>query len=112
NFLTKIFHPNISLNGEVCGNILTDNWHFGLGISHVLMTLRCLLIQPKPESVLNAEAGILFHRNYEDYVRRAKLMTEIHACCKLYQEAGKPNRKRSGETKERKVNKKCTRRRL
>jgi ubiquitin-conjugating enzyme E2 S len=37
------------------------------------------LIVPNPESALNAEAGKLMQEQYDDYVKRAKLMTSIHA---------------------------------
>jgi len=41
--------------------------------------VRCLLIEPNPESALNEEAGRLFMEDYESYARRARLMTNIHA---------------------------------
>ncbi|XP_063293254.1 ubiquitin-conjugating enzyme E2 S [Pelobates fuscus] len=78
-FLTKIFHPNISTNGEICVNVLKKDWKAELGIRHVLLTIKCLLIHPNPESALNEEAGRLLLENYEEYASRAKLMTEIHA---------------------------------
>jgi ubiquitin-conjugating enzyme E2 S len=37
------------------------------------------LIVPNPESALNEEAGKLLLERYDDYCRRAKMMTEIHA---------------------------------
>ncbi|KAM4703812.1 ubiquitin-conjugating enzyme E2 S [Rhinophrynus dorsalis] len=78
-FLTKIFHPNVSTNGEICVNVLKKDWKAELGIRHVLLTIKCLLIHPNPESALNEEAGRLLLENYEEYASRAKLMTEIHA---------------------------------
>uniref|UniRef100_A0A8C5MRU7 UBC core domain-containing protein n=1 Tax=Leptobrachium leishanense TaxID=445787 RepID=A0A8C5MRU7_9ANUR len=78
-FLTKIFHPNISSNGEICVNVLKKDWKAELGIRHILLTIKCLLIHPNPESALNEEAGRLLLENYEEYASRAKLMTEIHA---------------------------------
>ncbi|KAG8434031.1 hypothetical protein GDO86_012406 [Hymenochirus boettgeri] len=78
-FLTKIFHPNVSTNGEICVNVLKKDWKAELGIRHVLLTIKCLLIHPNPESALNEEAGRLLLENYEEYASRARLMTEIHA---------------------------------
>ncbi|ORY00712.1 ubiquitin-conjugating enzyme E2s [Basidiobolus meristosporus CBS 931.73] len=111
-FLTKIFHPNISLTGEVCGSTLNHGWHPDLGISHVLMTLRSLLIQPNLESVMNEEAGELFLDNYEDYAKRAKIMTEFYACRTSYSEEGVGSRKRGGEAKEKRWEKKRAIKRL
>ncbi|KHN42154.1 Ubiquitin-conjugating enzyme E2 22 [Glycine soja] len=58
-FLTKIFHPNIANNGEI--------------------VVRCLLIEPFPESALNEQAGKMLLENYEEYARHARLYTGIHA---------------------------------
>ena len=78
-FLTKIFHPNVSARGEICVNTLKRDWKPDLGIKHVLLTIKCLLIVPNPESALNEEAGKLLLERYDDYCSRAKLFTEIHA---------------------------------
>ncbi|CAB4067245.1 UBE2S [Lepeophtheirus salmonis] len=79
-FLTKIFHPNVAPStGEICVNTLKKDWKSDLGIKHVLLTIKCLLIVPNPESALNEEAGKLLLERYDDYCTRAKLYTEIHA---------------------------------
>mmetsp|Transcript_4567 Transcript_4567/g.7556 ORF Transcript_4567/g.7556 Transcript_4567/m.7556 type:complete len:198 (+) Transcript_4567:180-773(+) len=78
-FITKIFHPNVSNGGEICVNTLKKDWKEELGLRHVLITVKCLLIHPNPESALNEEAGRLLLEDYEDYFQRAKLMTSIHA---------------------------------
>jgi len=78
-FLTKIFHPNVSKNGEICVNTLKKDWKADLGIKHILLTVKCLLIYPNPESSLNEEAGRLLLEKYDDYFKHAKLMTGIHA---------------------------------
>ena len=78
-FLTRIFHPNIAKNGDICVNTLKRDWKPTMGISHVLQVIRCLLIVPFPESSLNDEAGKMFMESYEDYAQRARLMTRIHA---------------------------------
>jgi len=78
-FLTKIFHPNVSKNGEICVNTLKKDWKADLGIKHILLTVKCLLIYPNPESALNEEAGRLLLEKYDDYFKHAKLMTGIHA---------------------------------
>jgi ubiquitin-conjugating enzyme E2 S len=78
-FLTKIFHPNVAKNGEICVNTLKKDWKEDLGFRHLLLTVKCLLIVPNPESALNEEAGRLLLENYEEYFRHAKLLTGIHA---------------------------------
>ncbi|XP_022866493.1 ubiquitin-conjugating enzyme E2 22-like [Olea europaea var. sylvestris] len=78
-FLTKIFHPNIATNGEICVNALKKDWNPSLGLRHVLIVIRCLLIEPFPESALNEQAGKMLLENYEEYARHARLYTGIHA---------------------------------
>lgn len=78
-FMTKIFHPNVSRDGEICVNTLKKDWKPDLGLKHILLTIKCLLIVPNAESALNEEAGKLLLEHYDDYCKRARMMTEIHA---------------------------------
>lgn len=78
-FLTKIYHPNVATNGDICVNTLKRDWTADLGITHVLQVIRCLLIVPFPESSLNDEAGKFFMESYDVYAQRARLMTSVHA---------------------------------
>ena len=58
-FITNIFHPNVSKGGDICVNTLKQDWNPSHGIRHILMVIRCLLIEPFPESALNDEASKL-----------------------------------------------------
>ncbi|KAF8063999.1 ubiquitin-conjugating enzyme/RWD-like protein [Lyophyllum atratum] len=78
-FATKIFHPNVSNTGEICVNTLKKDWKSTYGIEHILVTVKCLLIYPNPESALDEEAGKLLLENYSSYCDRAKLITSVHA---------------------------------
>ena len=82
---TKIFHPNVSSAGEICVNTLKKDWQSSYGIGHILVTVKCLLIYPNPESALDEEAGKALLEDYDSYCARAKLITSVHAtpkvCC-------------------------------
>ncbi|KFH65024.1 ubiquitin-conjugating enzyme E2 S [Podila verticillata NRRL 6337] len=78
-FMTKIFHPNVSKQGDVCVSTLKKDWKPDLGLRHILLVVKCLLIVPNPESALNEEAGRQLLEKYDDYAKHARLMTEIHA---------------------------------
>ncbi|XP_011852410.1 PREDICTED: ubiquitin-conjugating enzyme E2 S [Mandrillus leucophaeus] len=59
-FLTKIFHPNVGANGEICVNVLKRDWTAELGIRHVLLVSSGLglgLLPPDSGGPLRAEAG-------------------------------------------------------
>jgi len=78
--LTKIFHPNISDKGEVCVNTLKRDWDPSKwSLAQILLTIRCLLIVPFPESALNEKAGRLFMESYDEYAAHARMMTSVHA---------------------------------
>ena len=56
---TQIYHPNIDLMGNVCLNILRDDWKPVLGINAVILGLIFLFIEPNPNDPLNHEAAAL-----------------------------------------------------
>ena len=55
----------------------------------MFQVIRCLLIVPFPESSLNDEAGKLFMESYEEFFRRARIMTQVHASAKENQDSMK-----------------------
>lgn len=60
-------------------NTLKKDWKSDTTLSHILAVIRCLLIVPFPESSLNDDAGKMFMDSYEEYCRKARLVTSIHA---------------------------------
>mmetsp|Transcript_6411 Transcript_6411/g.16369 ORF Transcript_6411/g.16369 Transcript_6411/m.16369 type:complete len:224 (-) Transcript_6411:312-983(-) len=100
-FLTKIFHPNVASNGDICVNTLKKDWAPTLGMSHIFQVIRCLLIIPFPESALNEDASRMFLESYDEYARRAKLMTSIHATPRIQCKTADPPAIQSVEEKER-----------
>ena len=50
---TKIYHPNIDLWGNVCLNILKEDWKPTLSISAVLAGIYYLFTDPNPNDPLN-----------------------------------------------------------
>jgi ubiquitin-conjugating enzyme E2 S len=45
---------------------------FSVACSPVWQVVRCLLIEPFPESALNEQAGKMLLENYEEYARHAR----------------------------------------
>ena len=73
-FLTKMFHPNIYNNGEICLDILQNQWSPIYDISAILTSIQSLLTDPNPNSPANSEAAKLWSENRREYNRR---VTEI-----------------------------------
>ena len=75
-FLTKMFHPNIYNDGQICLDILQGMWSPVYDISSILTSIQSLLCDPNPKSPANNEAAELFNKNYKEYVQRVKEMVE------------------------------------
>jgi len=59
-FLTKMFHPNIYNDGQICLDILQNQWSPIYDISAILTSIQSLLSDPNPASPANSEASRLF----------------------------------------------------
>lgn len=60
---TQIYHPNIDAQGNVCLNILREDWKPVLNINHVVYGLQFIFIEPNPDDPLNKEAAKVLHEN-------------------------------------------------
>lgn len=69
---TKIYHPNIDLQGAVCLNILREDWKPVLDINAVIYGLIYLFYDPNPGDPLNHEAADLFRNNPAQFERTVK----------------------------------------
>lgn len=66
---TKIYHPNIDLEGKVCLNILREDWKPVLDINAVIYGLIYLFYEPNPDDPLNHEAAELFRKDVRQFER-------------------------------------------
>jgi len=60
---TTIYHPNINLDGNVCLNILREDWKPVLDLNAVIYGLVYIFYEPNPDDPLNHEAADLYRKN-------------------------------------------------
>lgn len=75
-FVSKMFHPNIYHNGELCLDILQNRWSPTYDVAAVLTSVQSLLNDPNPSSPANVEAAQLFKENIKEYERKVKATVE------------------------------------
>ncbi|KAH8366006.1 hypothetical protein KR093_008111 [Drosophila rubida] len=69
---TQVYHPNIDLDGNVCLNILREDWNPVLTINSVVYGLQFLFLEPNPEDPLNKEAADVLQSNRRQFEYNVK----------------------------------------
>jgi hypothetical protein len=64
----KIYHPNVDLEGNVCLNILREDWKPVLNLNSVMVGLQYLFLEPNADDPLNKGAALI-------------LLADLHTDC-------------------------------
>ncbi|KAJ2797258.1 NEDD8-conjugating protein ubc12 [Coemansia guatemalensis] len=64
-----IYHPNIDTAGNICLNVLREDWKPVLNIQAVIFGIRMLFQEPNPDDPLNKDAAKLMVSNPQEFAR-------------------------------------------
>ncbi|GFR19035.1 NEDD8-conjugating enzyme Ubc12 [Trichonephila clavata] len=88
---TEIYHPNIDLEGNICLNILREDWKPVLCIDSVVYGLQYLLLEPNPHDPLNKSAAEVlksdkasFAKNVKSVMTKKISVTSVSKYCNYY----------------------------
>lgn len=73
-FITPIKHVNVNSQGDICLDILNNNWKPSQNIQSIMLSLRLLLSHPNTDDPLNSDLAELYRTNktlYEKTVRES-----------------------------------------
>ncbi|KAF2482710.1 ubiquitin-conjugating enzyme/RWD-like protein [Neohortaea acidophila] len=68
----KIYHPNIDLEGNVCLNILREDWKPVLNLNAVIVGLQFLFLEPNASDPLNKEAAADLQTDRDRFKRNVR----------------------------------------
>jgi hypothetical protein len=50
-----MYHPNIDMSGNICLDILKEEWSAVYNVQTILLSIQSMLAEPNPKSPLNAQ---------------------------------------------------------
>lgn len=69
-FVSPMWHPNVDMSGNICLDILKDQWSAVYNVQTILLSLQALLEEPNNGSPLNAVAAELWDNDMDEYKKR------------------------------------------
>ncbi|KAF1794782.1 Ubiquitin-conjugating enzyme/RWD-like [Phytophthora cactorum] len=79
-FLTRVYHPNVkSQSGEICADVINENWGPTLNVLHCLTAIKQILEQPDMDNPLEPEIAKQMHENKADFEKTAEDWTKQYA---------------------------------
>ena len=79
-FKTKLYHPNISEDGQVCLSIITaENWKPATKATQILLALNSLFEEPETSGAVRPDVAEILAKNRDKFNATAQEYVEKYA---------------------------------
>ena len=79
-FVTKVYHPSVrTATGEICADVLKDQWKPTMTLRWVLGVIRSMLEDPRSDSPLEPDIAAQMRDNPKEFAKTAAEWTKKYA---------------------------------
>lgn len=82
-FVTKIFHPNVSINGDICVSSIGSKWNESTDIITILYSIFFMLKNPNLKHGINEEAVNLCKNDPNSFNLKVKEYNNLYSIKKI-----------------------------
>jgi ubiquitin-conjugating enzyme E2 D/E len=78
-FDTKIYHPSVSKDGEICASLIGEGWGPTLNVRYCLGVIYEMLQNPSSDHPLDEDIAALLREKPKEFDKKAKKYTQKYA---------------------------------